>query len=273
MLALGVVVFLTAFAFAIAGLPTPLPDLRLPLLAIVAFVGVPLSVLVNGEEFRVSLRLGGGTTNLRDSIQVALLGSLANLLPIPGAALVRLRATQRAGVPTREAFSITLAVAIVWLACALLMLGAVIAADDLGSGLLWASAGAAGLLLALTWLRRTATSRSLFLLVRITAVEAASTAIKAARIWIVLQSLGVDATPVQALALTTASIVATSVGFFPGGLGLAEALSAVASPLVGLDLSFGVLAQALDRVLGIAVLGLLFLPLLARSRNDVEAIS
>ena len=39
-----------------------------------------------------------------------------------------------------------------------------------------------------------------------------------------------------------------AIGFFPGGLGVREALIAALSPLIGLDLETGVLLGAVDRV-------------------------
>ena len=53
--------------------------------------------------------------------------------------------------------------------------------------------------------------------------------------------IGVDLTVTQALALSVAGAITVAIGFFPGGLGVREALIAALSPLIGLDLESGVL--------------------------------
>jgi uncharacterized membrane protein YbhN (UPF0104 family) len=53
-------------------------------------------------------------------------------------------------------------------------------------------------------------------------------------------------------------VIATTLGFFPGGLGAAEALAAAFSPLVGLSASVGFVVSAVDRLIsmvGLAVIG------------------
>ena len=63
--------------------------------------------------------------------------------------------------------------------------------------------------------------------------------VKAVRLYLVLVALGYEAGVTQALTLTLAAVVVTALGFFPGGLGAAEVLSAALSPLVGLSAAVG----------------------------------
>ena len=65
--------------------------------------------------------------------------------------------------------------------------------------------------------------------------------------------IGVDLTVPQALALSVAGAITVAIGFFPGGLGVREALIAALSPLIGLDLETGVLLGAVDRVVWLAL--------------------
>ena len=68
--------------------------------------------------------------------------------------------------------------------------------------------------------------------------------------------IGVDLALPQALALSVASAITVAIGFFPGGLGVREALIAALSPLIGLDLKTGVLLGAVDRVVWLGFLAL-----------------
>ncbi|MFP4150373.1 MAG: hypothetical protein ACLFV0_12915, partial [Nitriliruptoraceae bacterium] len=85
------------------------------------------------------------------------------------------------------------------------------------------------------------------------AVEAATALLHAGRLWLVLLGLGVAAELGQALVIGTAAPLAAAAGFFPGGVGLAELLSALLAPLAGLDAAAGLLAVAVARLLGLAV--------------------
>ncbi len=63
-----------------------------------------------------------------------------------------------------------------------------------------------------------------------------------------------------------------AIGFFPGGLGIREALIAALSPLIGLDLETGVLLGAIDRVVWLGFLALAGLGL-AGGRRHTSAVS
>ena len=94
-------------------------------------------------------------------------------------------------------------------------------------------------------------------------VETLTVVITAVRIWLAFAMIGKTATPAQAVAQTSAVIIAAAVGIFPSGLGLRELLAGAVGAVVGLDAAAAVAATAADRVaaqIGLAVLagGLLF---------------
>jgi uncharacterized membrane protein YbhN (UPF0104 family) len=84
---------------------------------------------------------------------------------------------------------------------------------------------------------------------RLIAIETFSVVVKGFRFYFVLRALGYDPGIDQVAALTSMSVLATASGFFPGGLGLSEALSAAIAPVVGLPAAVGLLTSAIDNLL------------------------
>jgi uncharacterized membrane protein YbhN (UPF0104 family) len=104
-------------------------------------------------------------------------------------------------------------------------------------------------------------------------VEAASILVKAARLYVILHALHYQVGMDQAMALTMAAVVSTASGFFPGGLGATELLSAAVSPLVGIPAAVGLLAAAIDRLIQLTLLGLLSGALLKRRPRTAKDVN
>ncbi len=217
------------------------------------------AIAINGGEFQVSSRLLGAKVGFRAAFHVSVLSSAANVLPIPGAVLVKTRALRQQGRAYKHSIAITAAVGLMWVALAFVVAGGLQAVDRrIGAAVLMAACGLVGL--GITYLLlATAVGRlgALSAALPIALIELASVASASIRIYLVLAAMGFDATMGQAVALTVAAIVATAVGIFPGGLGLRELLSAVMADLVGLDPAVGLMVSAVDRVMSYTVLGLL----------------
>jgi uncharacterized membrane protein YbhN (UPF0104 family) len=82
-------------------------------------------------------------------------------------------------------------------------------------------------------------------------VECSSIAVSTARLWFVIHALGHQPRVTAAVVLTLAGIIASASGILRGGLGLRELLAGAFAPLVGLPISLGFLAAAIDRIIGI----------------------
>lgn len=84
-------------------------------------------------------------------------------------------------------------------------------------------------------------------------VETLAVGIGAFRLYLILLALGEPATLTAATLLTLASVLASAIGVFPGGLGLRELLASALIPLADLGSAVGFLASAVDRIVGLAV--------------------
>ena len=250
----ALVVFLGVLAVAVRAVPDTDVDVRWPLLAAAALVGVPLTIALNGAEYAATGAVVGQPVAWLPALRVSVLSSAANLLPVPGAVLVRARALNQLGTPYRRAFVATAVVGIAWVGTTAVVAGVlvVLAGDDVAAGLALIGVGVGGAVVAHVAIRRRGHGGDVT--GRVVLVEVASVAVGGLRYWLVIEGLGFDADPVQAVALTVSAVVASAVGIFPGGLGLREVVAAALAPLVGLPAAVGLVAVAVDRLLGLPVL-------------------
>lgn len=267
-LVLAVLIFAAASLMALNALPDTVSSPRWPLLALVAAVGVPAAILLNAAEYAISARMLEHRVSLVASLRISVLASAANLLPVPGSVLIRVRALTRLGSGLRRSVAATAAVGVGWVGTGSVMTGAFLAITGATStGVPIAALGVALVTFAYALVPAMPTIRRAIVLAQIVAVEAGSVGVKAARYWLVFQAFGIDLRPHQSLALAMAAVLATALGFFPGGLGLQEVLSAAIGPLVGQSASFSVLASSVDRIISLAVLAFVTAALLRWTRS------
>lgn len=245
-----------AAVFAVDRLDLEPGQLRLGPLLAAALVITPLTVVLNAAELRATaLASGADLAKLGwvKATRTVVLATAANLLPVPAGAILRMQVLRTAGASIAAAAGVQLSAAGVWVGVSVVLAGgALLAVEPAIAGL----AIAGGLVLAvgsIVAMRRSAGASFGRAALALTVVETATALLHALRLWVVLLGLGIAASVTQALVIGTAAPLAAAAGFFPGGIGLAELLSAVLAPLAGLSASAGLLAVAVARLLGLLV--------------------
>ena len=256
LLLVAVVLFVVASAVGAANLPPVETSIRWPVLLLLPLVGVPATVAVNAWEYGVTARLLGHRVPPADAARVSVLSTAANLLPIPGAVLVRSRALRQRGTGIGAALSITTAIGVAWVGVNAVLAGGlqlVAGEPPLGAAVL--AGGLVVLVLAGLWAART---RGVVLrradVGTVLVVEVVAVLVAAARLQLALWGLGYSPEVSQSLSLSLAGSLGSAVGFLPAGLGIREVLAAGIGPLVGLPAAVSLVATAVDRLLGLVVL-------------------
>ncbi len=265
LLLVAVVLFVVASAVGLANMPTVETSVRWPVLLLLPLLGVPATVATNAWEYRVTAGLLGHRVPVGDAARVSVLSTAANLLPIPGAVLVRSRALRQRGTGMTSALSVTTAMGIAWVGVSAVMAGGLqLVVGEPGFGAVVLAAGVVVSALAALMASRT---RGVVLrrsdVVTVALVEVVAVLVAAARLQIALWGLGYAPEVSQSLALSLASALGSAVGFLPAGLGVREVLAAGIGPLVGLPAAVSLVATAVDRVLGLVVLSAISLVLVA----------
>ena len=252
-LLLAVALFIGGIALSIHHQPDIFSNLDWrPLVVLMAFA-VPINILLNALEFRLSARLINRSVGFGKAIEITVIGSAANMLPLPGAALTRLVGLKAAGGSYREGAAVTGLIALLWLGVALTVAGAAIALlDDDLLGPLFIAAGIIVMFVALAAMVRISRDWPLSFLTA--TVKVLFVALDATRLYLCLIGLGIDANYLQASAFVVAGVVGSAVSIVPAGFGIREAVSAALAPVVGLAASVGFLAASLNRLLGMLVM-------------------
>lgn len=250
-------VFVVATILALRGLPPIDGGVRWAPLLLVAALLVPIGTVANAGEYAVTVAASGGRVRLLPAIRVALLASAANLLPIPGAVLVRVQAMRNLGVSYKRAAGMTGVVGLGFVGVAVLCVGALqLASGELDAAGAALTAGGLGCLALVAYALRSNPS-PVRLFGGLVLVELLSMSIKTLRLLAVLMALRSDAGLREAAALALALVISLVVGIFPGGLGIREVLTGILAPTVGLDPALGVVVAAVDRVVGLSSLAVL----------------
>ena len=273
--------FLVAMVLAVRSLPDGQLTVNWPLVAVTAIVGVPALLVMNAIEYWLSARVLGHRVERGDALVVAVYGGAANLLPIPGTALVRLGALTKQGSGVGRAAGATAVVAVAWFGAA----GFVGAPAAASSGTWWLAA----LLFAGGLVTVPVVHRSVVRLrrrggldgdrdpavsvparrqtVELYALEVAMIVVRALRFWLVILAFDLDAGIRTAFILPVSGVIASALGFLPGGLGIRELVAGALSGANGDPAAVGVLASGLDRIVALPVLAVIALGLAAWERR------
>jgi hypothetical protein len=256
LLLVGALIFLGGAAFAVRDLELPPEGVRLAPVLVVAVLLVPMTIAVNATELVALGRLLGQRLGVRTAIRVVVLGTAANLLPLPGAAALRIQALAGGGATYAAATGVNLAAAFSWLGAAGAVGGVALVTEGRASlGVAVTAVGLTALILSslVAWRLATvdAPARPLVLLV---AAELVTVVVHALRLVLLLAAIGAGTSFAAGTVVGTSGPLAAAAGVFPAGLGVAEALAAGAGTLVAVPAAAAFAAAALNRLIGYGVL-------------------
>jgi hypothetical protein len=266
-LGLAVLFLLAGIAISLGRNPEVLSNLDWRPVLILVLAAVPITIMLNAYEFVLTGRLVGRRIAMPTAIEISILGTAANLLPLPGATLVRVAALKAAGAGYLEGTKATLLVAGLWAGVAFVFAGAWML--RLGVGPVAVLFVVVGLV---AWLgcfgygvRR---YRGVTLPVYLSLAKVALVTVDAMRMFLCLSAFGLAVVFDQAAALAVAGVVGNAVSIVPAGLGIREAVSAGLAPLVGLGAGMAFLAAALNRLLGLITVVPLAIGMLSSGRGQ-----
>lgn len=254
--ALSILLFAVTIGFAIRHAPINLLNLAAEPLAFVFLLLIPCTLLVNSLRVHVSATALGTARGMGASVRAALLSSAANLLPLPGGAVVRVSHIA-AGDAGKLVSAGTVTVGSIAFAFASGLAG-LSAALGLG-GAAW-HYGATGLLgavclgvITFAWLARRIRPRYAS---QLAGIELAGIAIESARLWTCLAALHSYIPPQDAVALSLNTVVGSVFGLAPGGLGVRELVGAGIAATLHVSATTVIIAIALNRLLGMTFMAM-----------------
>lgn len=247
--------FVLLTVVAARNLPTDeMDDLRpAPIALAVALVAV--TIWLSSESYRSQGLVLGVEVERSESVRTQVMAMSANLLPIPGAALVRTAALVNAGTTAAKATTTTSLTGLIWLAYSGLIAGPAFMANDqtlIGTLAVAIALGLLGVSAAITYrIAVGSTARAFWAL---SWPILGLIAIFGTRYALLIVGLGIDASVSQVLALVLVGALASAVGVFPSGIGVREVMAAAAAGLVDLPASVGYVVAAIDDAAVIVVI-------------------
>lgn len=246
LLVLAGVVFLVGSVLAYRGLALDWQNVNVFLLLLVLVVGTPLTIALNAAELRVIAAIESVTLPWPTALRTVVLATAANMLPVPGAALVRTHTLVTHGVALAAAVRVILAAALGWVGVSAVLASVAAASFSPLFAVIFGGLGSIAVLISVRLLRTS--GRRVWQLLT---VELATTMLHAIRLWLVFLALAIAVDFREPIVLAAASPLAAAAGVFPSGLGLAEAFAAGMAVTVGLGAAAGFAATALMRVIGL----------------------
>jgi len=251
-----------AAAFFIIGLATSLWSLDLDdltivfwPLAVLALVAIPFMLTLNALETECVARLFNRSFGFWRALRVTVIGSAANMLPLPGAAAVRVMSLKSLDVPAASGSIATMGVALMWLGLSLVFAGCFLLRPAFNTGLVACLIGLTVLPIGIGLLVQVGSNR--LALTGILLAKAALTLLSVVRMMLCFVALGVPVGFEIAAIFAVGRVLGSAASIVPAGLGVRELVSAALAPLVGLPSALAFVATALDRL--IALLALLAL--------------
>jgi uncharacterized membrane protein YbhN (UPF0104 family) len=270
--ALAVFIVFTVVAFR--SLPHIDKPLRWELILVAGLVCVPVITALNVLEYRVMTHFADYHPPAFELIQVTIMGSAANLLPVPGAVVVRLANLRKAGVRVTRGLNLTAIIGLTWVGAACLLGGLTELWSHLGFALVALAIGIGLLGVSTAMLVRILEPGTRIAgVAELLAIEIGFVLMQALRLFLVASALRFNVSYAQSATLVIAAVSAAAIGFLPAGLGAREGIAAVLSPIVGFPAAVGLVITAVDRAVNLVVLsafaGAVTLATRRRRRNQV----
>jgi uncharacterized membrane protein YbhN (UPF0104 family) len=258
LLVLALAAFVAFTILGVRALPHIDKPIRWELLVIAGVVCVPVIVVLNALEFRLMAHFAHHHPPMLEILQITVLGSAANLLPMPGAVMVRLANLRKAGVRVTRGLNLSAIIGLAWLGTAGVFGGVVQIFSHPAFALVAISIGMTLLAIGTLMLWRAIDSGvRLSGALELLAIEFGFIVVQAFRLFLVAAALRFDVSYAQTAALAIAGVAAAAIGFLPSGLGAREGLAALLAPVVGFPAAVGLVITAVDRIVSLVVLSVL----------------
>ncbi|MDG1877404.1 MAG: hypothetical protein P8I99_08315 [Acidimicrobiales bacterium] len=220
--------------------------------AVVLLVAALMTLAIVAAELRVIASMLDTAMSLSTAMRVTVIGSAANILPLPGSSITRVVALRRPGVSVAAISTALIGAAAVWFGMALLVMGASAASTGPVPTGIFAVTGIGTVGTGSLLLRRIGAMWSQ--IGRLLVVEVLLTLVGVARLTLAVAALGLEGSFGEAAGVAAAGPASAAVAFVPAGLGVREALAAALGAISGLGAATAAVAATFDRALGLAVL-------------------
>lgn len=243
--------FLVGLYVSISTSGLSISDLRIvPLVAV--FLGAFATSVFNAWGLRLVATYSSVQLTFRESLFVSSLGSLTNLLPIPGSVLVRSGALIARGASIKTSTVGIAFGALLWIGLAGLLTGIALVVQKWALG--WPVMALCGVVSAFAYqgVRRQA---SMHLANQFVLQRVAMLLVMVVRFWFAFKAIGAAASLIESATFAVAGVFGAIVAIVPAGLAVSEAMAAALASLTVILPATAFVMVALNRVVGLLMNG------------------
>lgn len=242
--------FLAGLTWSLRRLDITAADLRLAPLLLNVLVLSPLSLVMASWGLQLSARVLGRHIPSRSALAVTSVGTVAEVLPIPAGVLARSAALFRSGAGAGEIVRVLSMGGLLWFGLSAAAGSYALSRTSPASSIILCCIGIAAALASLGWFASQTQPRWTMLVLL---HRSLSLILGIARVVVAFRILGSNISGVDAALLTSANIAGSYSSIVPAGLGLGEALAALAAQAVTLSAAAAFTGIALNRVIALGI--------------------
>jgi len=245
-------VFIIGLGVSISALDLSLDQLRVWPIVVNFTALAPSTLALAAVSLQLSAKAVGRRIRFREAFAVSAVGRITELLPLPGAAMVRGAALMRAGAGLAASTWIVTLAGVLTLSMAAALAAVPIVTTGFGSGYVVLVAGVAGTVGAAFWIvRRAGAPLALTMIV----VRLGIIAIAIGRVSAAFAGINAALDPLEAALFVICATLGTATVVVPGGLGVSESIAAALAYLVQISPAVAFLAIATNRIIGLVASG------------------
>lgn len=253
LLACALILFAAGLTVSVRNLDIRLSELALfPLLVNVVLVA-PFALILNAWALQLSACVLGLRIDFGIALSTSSVAGAAEVLPLPAGVMARSAALLAAGASPRDTALVLSVNGVLWFGLSSLAGCMALSTFNLAAGGILFAIGTAATGAALLWLGKRATAGWV---ITVLLHRCLSVVVVVLRIMLAFAVLRTAITPLDAALLASANAVGSYSSIVPAGLGVGEALAALAAMAISLSASMAFAAVAMNRVIAIAVAGL-----------------
>lgn len=256
--AFALLVFAVGLTLAVRSLEVRMRDLAMIPFLVNLGVCTPIAFFLTVWGLQLSARTIGRSIAFGDATRITALGTIAELLPVPGGIMARSAALAQAGASPLDVIHVLSMNALLWFGLLALMAGAAMGlAGRLAPALIFSAIGLPAVIGSLATFMRRATPK---LLSVVLVQRLASLAINVARMLAGFAILRSILAPQEAMLLAAANSLGSFSSVLPSGIGVGEALASLAALTIAVPAAMAFAVAALNRILFLIVAGACALP-------------
>lgn len=245
---LGFVIFVVGISVSVLSLDLRLSDLKMLPLLVVFFVLSPVMLAIGAVTLQISAHVVGVSLGFRHSFVAVAAAGVAEMLPIPGGALVRGATLVKSGASIGESGWIVTITALLTLCLSIAFAAGALLYYGHSSGLPVLIISLVGLGVCMFVIARRSTA---MVILPIVAIRLLTLLVGTIRMIASFAALGVSIAPIKAVLFIVSTTLGSAVSIIPAGLGIGEGIAVALAALVDVPIGLAFLAVALNRIIGL----------------------